>query len=355
MKDYYQVLGVAKDATADDIKKAYRKLAHKHHPDKGGDEKAFKEVTEAYGVLSDAEKRAQYDRFERTFDGGQGFGGFQWGGEQSAEGFDFDFQNIGDIFDDIFGGSRQDVSDPRKGKDIEVELVIPLEATLKSNKEKIQISKYIACSRCQGIGAEPGTKVKECVSCRGIGEVQQIRKTPFGSFTRVGTCPECKGEGVKPEKPCNVCKGEGRVKENEDIYVMIPAGVDSSQILRIEGKGDSGRRKGKAGDLYLRVRIKEHSTFQRKGDDLYVKSPILFSQVVLGDDIKIPTLDGDEVKVRVPSGTKFGKVITVSGKGIPHFSGLGRGNMYVELEVRIPEKLSKEQRELLENLKKEGI
>lgn len=351
------MLGITKDASSDDIKKAYRKLAHKYHPDKGGDEKAFKEITEAYEVLSDAEKRAQYDRFGRTFDGAQGPGGFRWGwgqGAEAPEGFDFDFQDIGDIFEEFFGG-HQRPHDPRRGKDIEIELSIPLESTLRQNKEKIRLSKFVFCSRCQGVGGEPNTKIIECVSCRGVGEVQQIKKTVFGSFTKVGMCPECRGEGIKPEKPCNVCKGEGRIKQSEDVHVMIPAGVDTNQILKIEGQGDAGRRKGKPGDLYLRIRVKPHSSFQRKGDDLYVKAPILFSQAALGDEIEIPTLDGEHVRVKVPSGTKPGTVINMLGKGIPRFAGLGRGNMHVELEIQVPRKLSKQQKELLERLKKEGI
>ncbi|HZX49777.1 MAG TPA: DnaJ domain-containing protein, partial [Candidatus Paceibacterota bacterium] len=290
MKDYYKVLGVSRDASFEDIKRAYRKLAHKYHPDiKGGDEEKFKELNEAYQILSDSDKRSQYDKFGRVFDGqagaDPGFGGFRWAWgtpgqqadfEDSAAGFGFDFEDIGDVFEEFFGGQTRDTrkQEVKKGRDVEVELQIPLEATLRISKEKIFLSKFAVCQRCQGVGAEPNTKVTECFACRGQGEVQQIKRTVFGSFTRVGTCPECAGEGLKPEKPCNVCKGEGRVKSEEQLEVTIPAGVDTNQILRVEGKGDAGRRKGKAGDLYIRIVVKKHPLFERRGDDVVLKKDI---------------------------------------------------------------------------------
>src|SRR3989344_5899957 len=273
MKDYYTILGISRDATEDDIKKAYRKLAHRYPPDKGGDASKFKEVSEAYQVLSDRDKRAQYDRFGQVFEGGAGGGaanGFRWAwgqpgqatSEGEFEGAGFDFQDLGDIYEEFFGGSgRTPEGSPKRGKDLEVEIEIPLEATLQERKEKIVLRKLVVCDRCQGVGAEPGTKVNECFSCRGTGEVQQIKRTMFGSFTRVGTCPECAGEGMKPERPCNVCKGEGRVKGEEDVTVVIPPGVDSHQILKVGKKGEAGRKKGEAGDLYVRVFIKPHSVF----------------------------------------------------------------------------------------------
>jgi len=369
MKDYYQVLGVSKDASPEDIKKAYRKLAHQYHPDKGGDEKRFKEISEAYQVLSDLDKKAQYDKFGRVFEGGAGqdpgFGGFRWAwgnapGDEAHEhdeggGIGFDFQDVGDIFDEFFGGQGGHRHDIRRGKDIEVELVIPLEATLKTTQEKIYLSKAVLCSRCQGVGAEPGTKVNECVACRGTGEVQQIKKTIFGSFTRVGACPECGGEGIRPEKSCNVCKGEGRIKGEEEIVVNVPAGVDTNQILKVDGKGDTGRKKGASGDLYIRINVKHHPVFVRKGDDIYLIKPIQFSQAVLGDEVEVQNIDGTSIIMQIPAGTESKKVLRVKGKGIPHFTGLGRGDMYVELNVETPKKLSKQQRQLLEQLKKEGL
>jgi molecular chaperone DnaJ len=360
-KDYYQILGVSRDASPDDIKKAFRKLAHKHHPDKGGDEKKFKEISEAYQALSDEEKRAQYDKFGRTFEGGAGFenGGFDfssaWG--NGGENIEFDFGGLGDIMEDFFGfgGGGRKKKDIKRGKDIEAELEIPLEDALKSREKEISLEKLIFCSRCQGIGAEPGSSVKECFSCRGTGQVQQIKRTPFGSFTRATVCPECQGEGFRPEKPCNVCKGEGRLKGKENIKIFIPAGVDTNQVIKLEGKGEAGKKGGKAGDLYIRISVKPHSVFKREGDELYIKIPVSFSQAALGDEIEVPTLEGTKILLRVQEGTESGKVLRISDKGIPHFSGHGRGDMYVELIVRTPKNLTRKQKELFEKLKEESI
>ncbi|MEK7510446.1 MAG: molecular chaperone DnaJ [Patescibacteria group bacterium] len=364
MKDYYQILGISKSASQEEIKKAYRRLAHRHHPDKGGDEKQFKEISEAYQVLSDQDKRAQYDKFGRVFEGAgePGFGGFRWGWhappsdvDSDEEGFGFDFQDIGDIFDDFFGGTGARRQEVKRGRDIELEIEIPLEAALKGTEEKISLLKFITCSRCQGVGAEPGTPVKECFSCRGTGQVQQIKRTIFGSFTRMGMCPECGGEGLKPEKLCNVCKGEGRINGQEEIHVSIPPGIDTNQVLKIERKGDVGRRKGKGGDFYVRVIVKPHKLFRRKGDDVSISIPIQFSQAALGDEVEVPTLEGTAILLIVPPGSESGKIVRIAGKGIPHFAGLGRGNMYVELKIQTPKKLTKEQKELLEKLRQQGI
>lgn len=359
-KDYYQILGVSKSASAEDIKKAYYKLAHKYHPDKdGGDEKRMKEINEAYQILSDKEKRNQYDRFGSAFEGGAGPGGFdyQWAWGKPGADFEFDVGDLGEMMEEMFGfgGSRARKKDIKKGKDIEIGLEIPLEDTLKGKEREIFLEKYIFCSRCQGAGAEPGTKVNECFSCRGTGEVQQIRRTFFGSFTRFTTCPECKGEGKRPDKPCNVCKGEGRLKDEEKIKIFIPAGVDTNQVIKVEGKGEAGRRGGKPGDLYVRIFVKPHSVFKRKADDLHVSLPISFSQAALGDEVDVLTLEGTKILLKVPEGTESGKVLRISGKGIPHFSGFGRGDLYVELIIKTPKKLTKKQKELLEKLKEEGV
>ncbi len=362
-KDYYQILGVSREASPEDIKKAYHKLAHKFHPDKGGDEKKFKEISEAYQILSDKEKRSQYDRFGRIFEGGAGAEpgfDFQWSwGKPNIDFEDIfgtEFGDLGEMMEDFFGfGVPKRKRDLKKGKNIEVGIEIPLEEVLKGKEKEITLEKFVSCSRCQGVGAEPGTTVKECFSCRGTGQVQQIKRTPFGSFTRLSTCPECGGEGFRPEKPCNVCKGEGRVREEEKIKIFIPAGVDTNQIIKVEGKGDAGKKGGKAGDLYVRVFVKPHSVFQRKGDDLYISVPISFSQATLGDEVEITTLEGKKILLKVSSGTESGKMLRISNKGIPHFSGYGRGDMYFELIVKTPKKLTKKQKELLEKLKEEGI
>ena len=213
----------------------------------------------------------------------------------------------------------------------------------------------ILCNRCQGKGGEPGTPLNECFSCRGTGQVQQIMKTPLGSFTRITICPECKGEGSKPKNPCNVCKGEGRTRGKESIKIFIPAGVDTNQVIKLEGKGEAGRKGGESGDLYFRIFLKEHPIFKRRGDDLFLRVPISFSQAALGDEVEIPTLEGTNILLKVPQGTETGKIFRISSKGIPRFSGFGRGSIYVELVLKTPKKLTREQKELLKKLKEEGI
>ena len=370
-EDYYKILGIEKSATQDEVKRAFHKLAHKHNPDKGGDEKKFKEINEAYQVLSDAKKRQQYDQFGRVFDGqggGNPFedfgqGGWSWGTGQNPfgqEGVEFDLGDLGDMFSDFFGGSsvfggRGSKKDVKKGKDIQVELEISLERTLKDSVEKIELQKQIKCHRCSGNGAEPGTKIKECVTCRGIGQVQQVRKTPFGSFTTLATCPSCRGEGTSPENPCNVCKGEGRVKGTETIDVHIPAGIDAGQVIKIEGKGEAGKKNAKVGNLFVRISIKPHPIFERRGDDLFTQTQISFSQAVLGDEIEIKSLEGTGLLLQIPEGTESGKVLRISGRGIPHFNNFGRGNLYIELKINTPKKITKEQKKLLEELRKHGI
>jgi len=357
-KDYYQILGISRSASQEDVKQAYRKLAHKYHPDKGGDEKKFKEINEAYQILSSKEKRDQYDRFGSAFEGGAGFeqgAGFNWAWGKPGEDFEFDMGELGDLFEEMFGSGLGRKKDIKSGRNLEAELELSLEEVLKGGEREITLGKLISCSRCQGRGAEPGTKTKECFSCRGTGQVQQIKRTPFGSFTRSTICPECGGEGFRPENPCNVCKGEGRIKGKENIKIFIPAGVDTNQIIKIEGKGETGRRGGRPGDLYVRIFVKPHQVFKRKGDDLYLQVPISFSQAALGGEVEVSTLEGTNILLNVSQGIESGKVLKISGKGVPRFSGYGRGNMYVELIVKTPKKLTKKQKELLEKLKEEGM
>ena len=359
MKDYYKILGVPRDASQEEIKKAYRRLAHKYHPDKGGDEKKFKEINEAYQVLGNPQKRAQYDKFGQTFEGGKGGGaGFDFGSfwRDFGEDFGFDTVDFGDIFEDFFGFSkRTSKREINRGRDIEIEIKIDLKDTLHPLRKRITLEKFIVCPRCKGTGAEPGTKLKECFSCRGTGEVQQMKRTLFGTFTRYVRCPECGGEGRIPEHPCNVCRGEGRIRGEEEIEIFVPAGVDTGQTIKISGKGEAGRRGGKPGDLYVRVFVRPHQLFKRKGDDLYIEIPISFSQAALGDEVEIPTPERKKILLKVPQGTQSGKVLRISNKGIPHFSGLGRGNLYVKLIVKTPKSLNEEQRKLLERLRKEGL
>lgn len=361
-------MGISKGATAEDVKKAYRQLAHKYHPDKGGDAEKFKEINEAYQVLSDKEKRTQYDQFGSAFDsrmggmgGSSGFGGagqdgWFWGRPDAN--FEFEFGDLGDVVEEMFGfggGVSRKRKDSRHGKDIHIEMQISLEEAFSGIEKEFTITRNAQCARCSGSGAEPGTKVNECFSCRGTGQVQQIKKTFLGSFTHASVCPECAGEGQRPEKPCNVCRGEGRAKSQERIKVAIPAGVDNGQAIKLEHKGEAGRRGGKPGDLYIRIAIKPHPLFERRGDDLFLAVPISYSQAILGAEVEVPTIEGKPVLLKVPAGTESGKVFRISGKGIAKYSGFGRGNMYAQIDLKIPKKITKNQKELLEKLQREGL
>jgi molecular chaperone DnaJ len=362
MKDYYKILGVPPDASDEEIRKAYYRLAHKYHPDKGGDPEKFKEINEAYRVLSDKTKRKQYDQYGRVFEEtpyGEtpGFN-FEWfWGKPDVE-FGFDFEDLEEMIEDVFGfgfGIPKRKRNLKRGNDIEVDLEISLEDVLSGKEEKIILYKYIVCTRCGGTGAEPNTKIKECFTCRGTGEVQQIKRSIFGTFTKSTICPQCQGEGYVFEKPCNVCHGEGRIKGEDEIKIYIPAGVDTNQIIKIKGKGDAGKRKGEAGDLYIKIFVKKHPVFERKGDDLYVEIPINFSQAVLGDEIEVPTLEGGKILLKIPPGTESGRIFKIPAKGIPHFRGMGKGNLYVKVIIKTPKKLTKKQREILEKIKEEGL
>src|SRR3989344_249737 len=304
--DYYEILGITKSASQEEVKKAFHKLAHKYHPDKGGDEKKFKEINEAYQVLSDAQKRQQYDQFGPSMNSGQANGSdFNWAWQNQSQG-GFDAEDLGDIFENFFsfggGGRPGRKKDIKKGKDIQVDIEITLEDTLKEIARIITLEKLATCHRCSGKGAEPGTKLNECVMCRGQGQVQEVKRTILGSYTTFATCPECRGEGTKPDKPCNVCKGEGRTKGREKIDINIPAGIDSNQVIKLDSRGEAGKKNGKAGDLYARILVKKHSVFARKEDDLYLTEYIGFSQAVLGDEIEIPTLEGPKIILTVPTG-----------------------------------------------------
>lgn len=361
-KDYYKILGVSPNASPEEIREAYYRLAHKYHPDKGGDPEKFKEINEAYRVLSDPEKRKQYDMYGRTFEETpETSGGFEWfWGKPFDFGFDVGFEDIDEMMEDLFGfsfgfGKRERKKDVKRGGDIEIELPLTLEDVLKGKKEKIILQKWIKCQRCGGLGGEPGTKIKECFSCRGTGQVQEIKRIPFGTITRTVVCPECKGEGFQFEKPCNVCKGEGRVFAQEEIEVILPPGLDHNQVIKIEGKGDAGRRGGKSGDLYIRIQLQPHPKFQRKGDDLYATITISLTTAILGGEIEFFDLEKEKIFVKIPPGTESGKILRIKNKGLPHFQRSGRGDLYLKIKIDIPKKLTKRQKELLEKLKQEGL
>lgn len=366
-KNYYEILGVSKEAGDEEIKKAYRKLAHQHHPDKaGGDEAKFKEINEAYQVLSDKQKRSQYDQFGSTFEGAGagagGFGGFDFsnfgGFGGGAEGFNFE-GDLGDIFGDIFGGGRGGSRARReRGQDVSVDVEITLEEALSGTERDIKIYVAVPCDRCTGTGVEPGSKMEKCPTCGGSGFIENQRRTMFGVFAQREACPECRGTGERPEKKCTKCGGDGRVKDEKTIKVNIPAGIADGQTIRITGAGEAGPRPGgeksSAGDLYVTAHLKHHTLFERRGDDLLHRLEISFTQAALGDSANVPTLKG-KIKLKIPSGIQSGKVIKISGGGFPHLQGRGTGDMYITMQIKTPEKLSRKQKNLLEDLRKEGL
>ena len=356
-RDYYEVLGVSKDADAKEIKKAYRKLAMKYHPDKNPGDKAaeekFKEINEAYEVLSDEEKRSTYDRFghdglngQAGFGGGQGFGGF--GGSGGFGGFEDIF---GDIFGSGFGGfggsggsSRR--RGPRRGADIRQSVTIKFEEAAFGKKIKVKINRSEECDECHGSGAKPGTTKKTCPTCHGSGTVQSVQRTPFGNIASQRTCSTCNGEGEINESPCNKCHGKGSVRKTKTIEVDIPAGIDDGQMIKLSGQGEVGEKGGPRGDLYIVVNVQKHEIFTREGYDVYIEMPIRFTQAALGDKLEVPTLDG-KVSYTLPEGTQTGTVFRLREKGIPKLRSNSRGDQYVKVIIDTPKKLNDEQKELL--------
>ncbi|NUM25228.1 MAG: molecular chaperone DnaJ [Candidatus Buchananbacteria bacterium] len=361
-KNYYDILGVSKSSTQEEIKKAYYKLAHKHHPHKGGDEQKMKEINEAYGVLGNAEKRSQYDKFGSTFQQGSGaggFGGFQdfsdfaqafrgSAGNNAGANFSFDFGDLGDIFGDFFGGGRgQGRSQSRnRGSDIEAQITIEFTEAVFGTEKNISLTKDATCQACTGTGAQAGSKVLTCSTCHGTGQV--VRNVGFG-IGMPSVCPDCRGEGKKVEQECQVCRGAGVVKKSENIKVKIPAGIDDGQAIRLAGYGAAGRRGAQAGDLYLKVKVTPNKSLQRDGYDIKTVAEISFKQAALGDKIDVITVDG-VVKLKIPEGTQSGKVFIIKGRGVPHLQGRNRGDHLVEVIVKTPTKLSRQQRKQIEAL-----
>ncbi|BBB92777.1 MAG TPA: molecular chaperone DnaJ [Methylomusa anaerophila] len=352
-RDYYEVLGVSKSASEDEVKKAFRKLARKYHPDVNRDnpkeaEEKFKEVNEAYEVLSNPERRAQYDQFgHAAFDGAQGAGGF---GGFGAGGFS-------DIFDMFFGqsgfgfGSRQ--AGPERGADLRYDMEINFEEAAFGLETEIQVPRTEDCSHCQGSGAAPGTHPETCPDCRGAGQVQVTQNTPFGRMVNVRTCERCHGEGKIVKTPCKECNGRGKIRIKRKIKIRIPAGVDSGSRLRVAHEGEAGQRGGPPGDLYVYLFVKPHTLFTREGNDVILEMPINFVQAALGDEIEVPTLDG-KVKLKIPEGTQTATTFRIREKGIPHLRGHGRGDQHVRVKVVTPRKLTERQKEILREFAKTG-
>ncbi len=356
MKDYYSILGVAKGASEDEIKKAFRTLAHKYHPDKkGGDEARFKEVSEAYAVLSDKQKRAQYDQFGQYQAGGnsgfgQGFGGFDFsnfaGFQGGGQAFEFD---LGDIFGDAFGGGS---ARTRRGRDISIDVEVPFKDAIFGAERRVLITKLGACDTCEGTGAKKGVGMTQCVACGGRGSMKEARSTFFGSFTSTRTCPTCKGRGEVPKEECGVCRGEGVLKRQEEIHVVIPAGMENGEMIRMPGRGEAATG-APAGDLYVKVHVKPDRLFTREGNNLMTALSIKLTEGLLGSEHTLHTLEG-ETKIDIPAGVAHGELIRLRGKGVPYGRG-SRGDLLVRVDIEFPKKLSRAAKAAIEVLQKEGL
>ncbi|HHV77993.1 MAG TPA: molecular chaperone DnaJ [Firmicutes bacterium] len=358
-KDYYEILGVPRNASQDEIKKAYRQLAKKYHPDANpGDPTAqekFKEINEAYEVLSDPDKRAQYDRFGSVGKGAEAYGEGPFNGPFTGPFTgpfgDFGFPGIDDIFDSFFGRSTRKQEGPERGADIRRELDITLEEAAHGATKDVEVWRTEVCTACHGTGAEAGTHQATCPVCGGSGRVQSVQRTILGQFVSVHTCDRCKGTGKVVTSPCRVCNGSGYVRKKRVVSVRVPAGADEGLQLRLRHEGEAGLRGGPPGDLYIVVHLKPHKLFTREKDDIHYTTTVSFLQAIFGTDIDVPTLDG-VATVKIDEGTQPGTTVRLKGKGIPHLTGLGRGDMVVHINVEIPKKLTEKERKLLIELAK---
>ncbi len=358
-KDYYSVLGVDKKASQDDIKKAFRKLAHKHHPDKGGDEAKFKEASEAYAVLGDEKKRREYDTYGQAFPGGHPgaggagqnpFGGFDF--SQFQQGFgggnvEFDF---GDIFGDIFGRGGQ--TRQARGRDISIDLEIPFKDAAFGTERTVLIGKVALCDTCHGSGGKPGTEMETCKTCNGKGQVQEVRNSIFGQMASTRVCTACEGTGKIPKEKCQTCKGHGVLRKQVEVKVAIPAGIDNGEMIRLPQQGEAIKN-GIAGDLYVKIHVKPHPTFRRDGHNLIMNLPVKLTDALLGTTVSIESLEGKTLEVKIPPMKKAEELLRVRSKGIP--MGHAHGDLIIRLEVALPHKLSGKAKKSVEELKSEGL
>lgn len=357
-RDYYEVLGLQKGASEADIKKAFRKMALKYHPDKNpGDktaEEKFKEVNEAYSILSDPEKKKLYDQFGHAgVDPNAGFGGAGGG----FGGFGGSYDDIFDMFGNMFGGGfggfggRAQRNGPMKGRDLQKAMTITFEEAAFGVKKDIQVNKHVECSTCHGTGAAPGTSKQQCPKCGGSGQIHTTQRTPFGQFSNVSTCDRCGGTGEIIETPCPDCNGSGHIRKNVKINVNIPAGVDNDSIIPLRGQGEPGVNGGPAGDLYIVISVKPHKMFKRKGSDLQLEIPISFEQAALGAEIIVPTLE-EKIKYKVPAGTQPGTKFRIKGKGVTNVRNGRKGDLYIKVNLEVPTKLNAEQKKAVEDMGK---
>jgi len=361
-KDYYNILGVNKGASKDEIKKAFYKLAHKYHPDKKeGNESKFKEVNEAYQILSDDSKRSKYDQFGSGFENmGQGYGGH---GHSGFEGFDFsgfqngnadfDFGNLNDIFSDFFtGGMGGGRTQARRGRDISTEIQISFAESVFGTSRKILLTKTSNCTVCSGIGAKPGTKMETCKYCNGQGKIREAKRTILGTISSTKICEECLGSGEVPKEKCENCKGKGVLRKEVEVSVNIPAGMRDGEMIRMTGGGEAVS-KGTSGDLYIKINVASHAVFKREGHDLVMNLDLKLSDALLGAEYPIQTLDG-QISVKIPEGVSINEILRIKGKGVP-ISKSKRGDLLIKLKIKLPAKISRKSHELIEQLKKEGI
>lgn len=356
-KDYYQILGVEKNASKEDIKKAFRKLAQKYHPDKaGGDEAKFKEINEAYGILSDDKKRAEFDSYGRVFSDGAGpgqgqgfgtdFGGFDFS-NFSGQGFqDFD---LGDIFSEFFSGRSERT---KRGRDISIDVELSFEEAIFGVDRRILLNKTSVCGKCGGNGGEPGAETVVCPTCNGKGKIHEVKKSFIGSFATVRTCENCRGKGKIPKVKCSECRGSGVIRSEQEISVKIPPGIDDGEMIRLAGVGEAVSG-GNAGDLYIKVHVKSHSVFRKEGANLVMDLGIKLTDALLGAEYSVKTLDGD-IKLKIPEMISFGEILRVKGKGVPNEKGR-RGDLLVKISIEFPNKISKEAKRIIDQLRKEGI
>ncbi|MDA3840099.1 MAG: molecular chaperone DnaJ [Patescibacteria group bacterium] len=352
-KDYYKILGVEKGSSQDEIKKAFRKKAHEYHPDKKtGDEAKFKEINEAYQVLGDAKKKSQYDQFGSGFQNGQA-GGAGGPGPGGFDGMNINMDDLGDMFGgfgDIFGfGGGGGRKRAQRGSDIETNVVIDFSEAVFGVEKEINIRKKTTCDKCKGEGAEPGSDVETCATCNGAGRVSRVQQTILGSIQTQTTCPACNGEGKEFSQKCTKCHGHGITLENIKLNIKIPAGIDNGESLRMPANGEAGEKGAPAGDLYIRVNVKEDKRFSREGIDIVSKKEISFTQAVLGDKIEVETVDG-VVKLKIPEGTQSGTIFKMKGRGVNKLNGRGRGDHLVKVVILTPKNLDKKQRKILQDL-----
>ncbi|HYE23144.1 MAG TPA: J domain-containing protein [Candidatus Paceibacterota bacterium] len=352
-KNYYDILGVDKKATQDDIKKAFRKLAQKHHPDKGGDEAMFKEITEAYSVLGDDRKRREYDNYGQTFQGGGGPQGFDFsgfGGMHGSQFAEFDLSDLFEGFGDIFGGGgRQRV---KRGRDISIDIEVTFKESIMGTKRSVLVTKVGKCDTCEGSGAKKGTEMVTCTTCNGQGKVHETRNSPLGSFTSVRVCSVCEGQGKMPKEKCPTCAGGGVLRKEGEIKIEVPSGIDGGEMIRLPGQGEAIKG-GTTGDLYVKVHVKKHPTFKKEGANLVMEMPVKLTDALLGTTVSVTTIDDKVLEVKVPPMSSTEETLRIRGKGVEYENG--SGDLLIHVTATLPRKLSGKAKKIVEELKGEGF